>query len=68
MYFKSENSMQFCDENKLFVASLAKPLGFPIQNLIRSFSGEAEGIKNRYKMTNKRKNTPPTIYNREFGQ
>lgn len=38
--------MQFCDENKLFVAPLATPLGFPIQNLIWSFSGEAEQVQN----------------------
>lgn len=51
--------MQVCDENKLFVASLAIALGFPIQDLVRPSFGE---IKNRYKMTNERKNAPPPAY------
>lgn len=59
--------MQICDENKLFVASLAITLSFPTQNLIWPSFGE---IKNKYKMTNKRKkySLSSLFSNREFGQ
>lgn len=47
--------MQFCDEKKLFVASLATPL---VSQYRISSDLFLERLK-RYKTTNKRKNTPP---------